>query len=86
MANAIEWFEGGFDAALEAACVAGRPLFLYWGAVWCPPCNRVKYEIFGREGFPGKLQSMVAVQLDGDSPNAQAMAARLKLRSYPTRW
>ena len=84
MADAIEWFEGGFDAALEAARAAGRPLFLYWGAVWCPPCNRVKYEIFGREDFPGKLQSMVAIQLDGDSPNAQAMAARLKLRSYPT--
>ena len=84
MANAIEWFEGGFDAALEAARAANRPLFLYWGAVWCPPCNRVKYEIFGREDFAAKLQSMVAMQLDGDSPNAQAMAERLKLRSYPT--
>ncbi len=84
MADTIEWFEGGFDAALEAARAAGRPLFLYWGAVWCPPCNRVKYEIFGREDFPAKLQSMVAIQLDGDSPNAQSMAARLKLRSYPT--
>jgi hypothetical protein len=84
MPNAIEWFEGGFDAALEAARAAGRPLFLYWGAAWCPPCNRVKHEIFGREEFPAKLQSMVAMQLDGDSPNAQAMAARLKLRSYPT--
>jgi hypothetical protein len=84
MANAIEWFEGGFDAALAAARDAGRPLFLYWGAVWCPPCNRVKYDIFGREEFPGKMQSMLALQLDGDSPNAQALAARLKLRSYPT--
>ena len=84
MADAIEWFEGGFDAALDAARAAGRPLFLYWGAVWCPPCNRVKYEIFGRDDFSAKLQSMVAFQLDGDSPHAQAMAARLKLRSYPT--
>lgn len=84
MADAIQWFEGGFDAALAAARAAGRPLFLYWGAVWCPPCNRVKYEIFGREDFPARLQSMVALQVDGDSPNAQALAARLKLRSYPT--
>lgn len=84
MADAIEWFDGGFDAALAAARAAGRPLFLYWGALWCPPCNRVKYEIFGREEFPSKLQSMVAIQLDGDSPNAQALAARLKLRSYPS--
>lgn len=84
MADAIEWFEGGFDAALAAAREAGRPLFLYWGAGWCPPCNRVKYEIFGREEFPAKLESMVAIQVDGDSPNAQALAARLKLRSYPT--
>jgi hypothetical protein len=84
MADAIEWFEGGYDAALAAAREAGRPLFLYWGAVWCPPCNRVKYEIFGREDFPAKLQSMLAIQVDGDSAQAQALAARLKLRSYPT--
>ncbi|XLZ69019.1 thioredoxin family protein [Massilia sp. SR12] len=84
MADAIEWFDGGFDAALAAARAAGRPLFLYWGAAWCPPCNRVKYEIFRREEFPARLQSMLAIQLDGDSPNAQALAARLKLRSYPS--
>lgn len=84
MADAIEWCEGGFDAALEAARAAGRPLFLYWGAVWCPPCNRVKYEVFGREDFPAKLRSMLAIQVDGDGAQAQALAARLKLRSYPT--
>lgn len=84
MAESIQWLEGGFDAALAAARAAGRPLFLYWGAAWCPPCNRVKYELFGREEVAARLQSMLALQVDGDSPGAQALAARLKLRSYPT--
>lgn len=84
MAGAIEWVEGGFDAALELARSAGRPVFLYWGAVWCPPCNRVKSEIFARDEFVGATRSLVCVQRDGDAPGAQQMAARLKLRSYPT--
>jgi hypothetical protein len=84
MADAMAWFEGGIDAALALAAHNGRPLFLYWGASWCPPCNRVKSELFTHAGVIASLQAMVAVQLDGDSPQAQALAARFKLRSYPT--
>src|SRR5262245_30943351 len=84
MAGAIEWVEGGFDAAQALAQSAGRPLFLYWGAVWCPPCNRVKSEIVARDEFAGATRSLVCVQVDGDTPGAQQLAARLKLRSYPT--
>lgn len=84
MTAAIEWFGGDFEAAQSAARETGRALFLYWGAVWCPPCNRVKFEIFGREEVAASINGMLAFQLDGDSPNAQALAARLKLRSYPT--
>jgi hypothetical protein len=84
MAGAIEWVEGGVDAAQELARSAGRPMFLYWGAVWCPPCNRVKSEIFARDEFVSATRSLVCVQVDGDTPGAQLLAARLKLRSYPT--
>src|SRR5471030_70806 len=76
--------DGGIDAAFAQAAAAQRPLFLYWGAAWCPPCNRVKADIFARDDFAGRLRDLVPVYLDGDSPGAQALAARYQLRSYPT--
>lgn len=84
MAGAIEWQRGDFGAAQALARSAGRPLFLYWGAGWCPPCNRVKAEIFSRDEFAARMQKLLPFWLDGDAPGAQALAARLKLRSYPT--
>jgi thioredoxin-like negative regulator of GroEL len=80
---AIEWLGGSLADAQALAAAQQRPLFLYWGAVWCPPCNRVKSEIFARD----ELQRSAAVlcyHLDGDSAGAQALAAQYALRSYPT--
>lgn len=84
MAGAIEWQRGDLAAAQALAQSAGRPLFLYWGAGWCPPCNRVKAEIFSRDACAARLRGLLPFWLDGDAPGAQALAARLKLRSYPT--
>ncbi|RFP09835.1 thioredoxin family protein [Duganella sp. BJB488] len=81
---AIAWQHGGLDAAFALAAARQRPLFLYWGAVWCPPCNRVKSEIFARDEFIERSAAVVCCQLDGDSPGAQALGARHGLRSYPT--
>jgi hypothetical protein len=84
----IAWNEvrhaGELDAAFALAQSQQRPLFLYWGAVWCPPCNRVKSDIFARDEFVRRSASALCCHLDGDSPGAQALAARYGLRSYPT--
>jgi hypothetical protein len=81
---AIKWHDGGLDAGFASAAAQQRPLFLYWGAVWCPPCNRVKSEMFARDELVRRLDGLVACHLDGDAPGAQALAARYRLRSYPT--
>jgi thiol-disulfide isomerase/thioredoxin len=81
---AIEWLNGGLDAAFALAKAQQRPLFLYWGAAWCPPCNRVKSEIFARDEFAARTAGVLCYHLDGDSAGAQALAARYQLRSYPT--
>lgn len=81
---AIAWQHGGLDAAFALAAQQQRPLFLYWGAVWCPPCNRVKSDLFARDEFVQRSASVVCYHLDGDSAGAQGQAARYGLRSYPT--
>jgi thioredoxin-related protein len=83
-ADAIAWFEGDVDAAFAQAKRERKPLFLYWGAVWCPPCNQVKVTIFNRQDFIARSRSFVPVYIDGDSPSAQALASRFKVSGYPT--
>jgi len=80
----VTWFPGSPDAAFALAAARGVPLFLYWGASWCPPCNRIRATVFARSDFQLLAGACVAVHLDGDSAGAQQLAERLRLRSYPT--
>jgi thioredoxin-like negative regulator of GroEL len=82
--HGIQWHRGDIDAAFAQAKVENKPVFLYWGAVWCPPCNQVKATIFNRQGFIERSRHFVPVYLDGDSPNGQMLGARFKVRGYPT--
>ena len=80
----IEWFEGSIAAAFESAKSEAKPLFLYWGAVWCPPCQEIKYTVFKSQEFIQLTRLFVPVYLDGDSDEAQAWGEKLDVMGYPT--
>ncbi|MGH8796017.1 MAG: thioredoxin family protein, partial [Caldimonas sp.] len=84
----IAWRHASSDADVDAAFAQARaeakPVFLYWGAAWCPPCNQVKATIFNRQDFIERSRAFVAVYVDGDSPGAQKLGARFHVSGYPT--
>ncbi len=80
----IDWFEGTPDEAFAHALAVGKPLFLYWGAEWCPPCHYLKDKIFSQADFVERSQRFVAVYLDGDEESAQILGEQLDVQGYPT--
>jgi len=83
-ADGIAWHEGDVQEAFDLAREQDKPLFLYWGAVWCPPCNQVKATIFSKRAFAEKTKLFVPVYLDGDTEQAQVWGEKLKAWGYPT--
>jgi len=82
--GAIDWFKGDIDAAFAAAAAEHKPVFLYWGAEWCPPCHDLKAHVFSRGDFQQKLRQFVPVYLDGDAEGAQRLGAQFNVLGYPT--
>jgi thioredoxin-related protein len=86
--NGIAWQYAANDAAVDAAFAQAqaesKPVFVYWGAKWCPPCNQVKATLFNRQDFIERSRAFVPVYVDGDSPGAQKLGSRFKVSGYPT--
>lgn len=80
----LQWRQGDVEEAFTEAAAAQKPLLLYWGAAWCPPCNQLEATVFQRQDFIAQAQHFVTVHLDGDSPGAQRWGEHFGVVGYPT--
>lgn len=83
-AESIAWFEGNLDEAFQLAKKGNKPVFLYWGAVWCPPCQEIKQTVFKSRRFISLSDSFVPFYLDGDTASAQTAGEKFGVKGYPT--
>ncbi len=83
-ASEIAWRDGDVNDALAEAKEQGKPVILYWGAVWCPPCNQMKANLFKDANFIAETENFVPVYLDGDTAGAQEWGEKFGISGYPT--
>jgi thiol-disulfide isomerase/thioredoxin len=77
--DGIDWFDGTVDEAFAAAKESDKPIYLYWGAVWCPPCHAISATVFKSPEFIERSRLFIPVYLDGDNMQAYANILDLTL-------
>ena len=83
-AQQIDWREGDVDDAFAEAKEVNKPVLLYWGAKWCPPCNLMKQTLFKDPAFIAETRGFIPVHLDGDAKGAQLWGEKFGIQGYPT--
>lgn len=93
-ASTTTWLVG-WDAAVAQARATGRPILAdFTGSDWCPPCKRLKAEVFTTPAFATWAAGKV-VLLEVDFPRAgnqppeivaanNALLDRFKVEGFPT--
>lgn len=72
------------DAALASARTQGLPVLLDFGAIWCPPCQRMDAELFLADPRPSVVDAFVLARVDVDDPSSWPLKDRYLVTGYPT--
>lgn len=71
-------------AGVSRATARGVPLLLDFGAVWCPPCQRLDAEVFFALPRPSVVDGVERAWIDVDDPSSWTLKDRYAVGGYPT--
>ncbi len=80
----IPWRHDYVEALAEAK-QSGKPVLLVFGATWCPPCKRMKRQVWPDDQVTQSVESSyIPMYIDIDDPEQSQVVARYQVRSIPT--
>jgi thiol-disulfide isomerase/thioredoxin len=70
--------------ALSEARSKGKPLFISFYGIWCPPCNQLEEKVFSQSEFKKLSSEFIMLKLDADSAESWELKSKYKVAGYPT--
>jgi hypothetical protein len=71
-----------FVAASQEARTSGKPVFAYFTATWCGPCQSLKHTTWADKGVDAALRDYVPVKIDID--REPDLARKYQVRAVPS--
>lgn len=83
--SGIKFFKGTWEEAVQKAQQENKPIFLDIYAIWCGPCNLLELITFSNKKA-GEIynDSFINVSLNGEGREGALLAAKYKIKGYPT--
>jgi thioredoxin-related protein len=76
-------FKDNSASALSAAKESGKPVILVFSAVWCPPCQAMKKEVYPSEAVKAYHDKFIWAYLDVDVSSNEKAAEKYGVSSIP---
>lgn len=76
-------FKSTLGAATSEAKKDGKPIVAVFSAVWCPPCQTMKKEVYPSEAVKPYHDKFVWAYLDADSSANQASMKKFGVNGIP---
>ncbi|NTX36726.1 MULTISPECIES: tetratricopeptide repeat protein [unclassified Myxococcus] len=78
------FIQNDYTAAIAQARAEHKPLFVDFGAVWCPPCRTMEAQVFAAPDFIAKAKDYVLLAVDVDDPINEPLLERFPVDNLPT--
>lgn len=81
----IEFFNGGYDAALKKAAEEKKTVFIDFFAEWCGPCKLMSETVFTDTSVGDYYnKNFVCIKINAETPENRSIVKRYHVTGYPT--